>query len=158
MACFDSGTLLKYKAGSRRSASAPPMAPELVRQVFEAEFGKPPERLFKRFDSTPFAAASIGQVHRAELHDGTPVAVKVQYPGVREAISADLANLDTIFNLMAIQARGFEAERKLFDLGLADDGEVGSLGGCVRCSAFRPRAKSKGFDPLLEDIFRDLRR
>jgi predicted unusual protein kinase regulating ubiquinone biosynthesis (AarF/ABC1/UbiB family) len=101
---------------STLQASAPPMAPELVRQVFEQEFGKPPERLFKHFDVTPFAAASIGQVHRAQLQDGTQVAVKVQYPGVSEAISADLANLGTIFNLMAIQARGFDPAPMIEDL------------------------------------------
>lgn len=49
---------------------------------------------FAAFEPEPFAAASIGQVHRAQLHDGTDVAVKIQYPGVAEAVRADLANLD----------------------------------------------------------------
>ncbi len=101
---------------SALQASAPPMSPELVRGVFMEDLGQPPERIFKHFEATPFAAASIGQVHRAELKDGTSVAVKVQYPGVSEAISADLSNLGTIFNLMAIQARGFDPAPMIEDL------------------------------------------
>ena len=62
--------------------SAPPMAPSLVALVIRAELGQPPERAFFEFSPEPVAAASIGQVHRARLFDGTPVAVKVQYPGV----------------------------------------------------------------------------
>jgi predicted unusual protein kinase regulating ubiquinone biosynthesis (AarF/ABC1/UbiB family) len=77
-------------------SNAPPMSYDLVREVFEREYGQRPDEVFKRFEQRPFAAASIGQVHRAELHDGTKVAVKVQYPGVREAIDHDLANVGMI--------------------------------------------------------------
>ncbi|MEI2659843.1 MAG: AarF/UbiB family protein [Bifidobacterium adolescentis] len=48
-------------------SNAPPMSYDLVKQVFEAEYGEPPEHLFRKFQHEPFAAASIGQVHRAEL-------------------------------------------------------------------------------------------
>ncbi len=51
-------------------SNAPPMSFELVRQVFEAEYGHGPESMFRSFEETPFAAASIGQVHRAELAMG----------------------------------------------------------------------------------------
>jgi predicted unusual protein kinase regulating ubiquinone biosynthesis (AarF/ABC1/UbiB family) len=61
-----------------------------VRRVLEQELGQPVEALFRSFQWEPIAAASIGQVHRAELPDGTPVAVKVQRPGVRALIQADL--------------------------------------------------------------------
>jgi predicted unusual protein kinase regulating ubiquinone biosynthesis (AarF/ABC1/UbiB family) len=61
-----------------------------VRRVLEQELGRPVEALFGRFEWEPLAAASIGQVHRAELPDGTAVAVKVQRPGVGELIQADL--------------------------------------------------------------------
>lgn len=74
--------------------SAPPMAPELAASVVEAELGARPEEIFRTWSPTPIAAASIGQVHEAELHDGTAVAVKVQYPGLDEAMEADLAQLD----------------------------------------------------------------
>ena len=68
---------------------APPMAYELVREVVEKELGPIGER-FAWFDESPLAAASIGQVHRACLPGGEEVVVKVQYPGVDEAIRADL--------------------------------------------------------------------
>jgi predicted unusual protein kinase regulating ubiquinone biosynthesis (AarF/ABC1/UbiB family) len=97
-------------------ASAPAMAPELVREVFQRDYGKTPSQLFRRFEEKPFAAASIGQVHRAELKDGTRLAVKVQYPGVREAITADLANLGAILGIAGLAARGFNPGPVVEDL------------------------------------------
>jgi predicted unusual protein kinase regulating ubiquinone biosynthesis (AarF/ABC1/UbiB family) len=97
-------------------SSAPPMAPALVRQVLQRDFGKAPEQLFRRFEPMPFAAASIGQVHRAELADGTLLAVKVQYPGVQEAITADLANLGALLGLAGVAARGFDPGPVVEDL------------------------------------------
>ncbi|HJZ36128.1 MAG TPA: AarF/ABC1/UbiB kinase family protein [Solirubrobacterales bacterium] len=82
---------------------APPMAPELAREVLERELGRPAEEAFAEIDWEPLAAASIGQVHAARLHDGRAVAVKVQYPGVGDAIEADLKNtqlLGTFLGLM----------------------------------------------------------
>ncbi|MEK6607371.1 MAG: AarF/ABC1/UbiB kinase family protein [Myxococcota bacterium] len=73
-------------------AHAPPMDYEFVARVIRDELGGEPEELFREFSREPIASASIGQVHRARLHDGTEVAVKVQYPGVDEAIRADLEN------------------------------------------------------------------
>ncbi len=70
--------------------SAPPMDYSVVREVIKNELGAFPEELFKRFDQEPLASASIGQVHRAKLKDGTDVVLKVQYPGVDEAIRSDL--------------------------------------------------------------------
>ena len=69
---------------------APPMGFHLVRGVLETELGRDLGRLFRHVDEEPLAAASIGQVHRARLRDGTRVALKVQYPGADEAIRADL--------------------------------------------------------------------
>lgn len=73
-------------------AQAPAMSYDVVARVVREELGNEPEALFNRFDREPIAAASIGQVHRARLKDGTDVVVKVQYPGVDEAIRADLDN------------------------------------------------------------------
>ena len=77
---------------SKLQSNAPPMAWELVEAQLRIELGKDPHRVFKSIEETPMAAASIGQVHRAVLEDGTRVAVKVQYPGVDRAIAADLDN------------------------------------------------------------------
>ncbi len=97
-------------------ANAPPMAPELMRQVFLQEYGKAPEKLFARFDERPFAAASIGQVHRAVLTSGEAVAVKVQYPGVREAIDHDLANAGMLFGAAGVLAKGMDVRAVVEDL------------------------------------------
>jgi predicted unusual protein kinase regulating ubiquinone biosynthesis (AarF/ABC1/UbiB family) len=88
---------------SRLQDSAPPMPADLAASVVEAELGSPPSKLFAEFDPEPLAAASIGQVHAARLDDGRRVAVKIQYPGVEQAIRADLANtelLATFFSLI----------------------------------------------------------
>ncbi|ORB02576.1 ABC transporter [Mycolicibacter minnesotensis] len=91
------GELSPYqRALTRLQADAPPMPPELAREVVQADLGRPVERVFAEFTHEPMAAASIGQVHRAILPDGRPVAVKVQYPGVAEAIRADLANTELL--------------------------------------------------------------
>ncbi len=73
-------------------ADAPPMSTEAAGDVIEAELGARPEDVFAWFSPLPIAAASIGQVHMARLEDGTELAVKVQYPGIAEAIDADLRN------------------------------------------------------------------
>ena len=77
-------------------ASAPPMAPALVNGVFLSSFGKTPHELFDEWRPEPLAVGSIGQVHRARLRDGRQVAVKVQHPGIRQALEADLANLGVL--------------------------------------------------------------
>jgi predicted unusual protein kinase regulating ubiquinone biosynthesis (AarF/ABC1/UbiB family) len=87
---------------------APPMAPELAASVVVAELGAPPTELFAEWDPVPIAAASIGQVHRAMTHDGRAVAVKVQYPGVDEAIRGDLDNAGLLFTGMKALFPGLE--------------------------------------------------
>ncbi|KAB8155055.1 AarF/ABC1/UbiB kinase family protein [Kordia sp. TARA_039_SRF] len=70
--------------------SVPPLSPPLVIKTFKKYFGKPPTEIFDKFNATSVNAASIGQVHLAEK-DGKKLAVKIQYPGVAESISTDLA-------------------------------------------------------------------
>lgn len=79
---------------------APPMSFETVARVLQQELGHAPERLFAELDEKPLASASIGQVHRALLWDGTEVAVKVQYPGVDQAIAADLGNVGLLIAMI----------------------------------------------------------
>ncbi|KAI8821295.1 ABC1 family-domain-containing protein [Fimicolochytrium jonesii] len=69
---------------------APAVPYSAVRKIIHADFGKEPEEIFASFDEEPIAAASIAQVHRATLRDGTPVAVKVQKPEIRRQIGFDL--------------------------------------------------------------------
>lgn len=71
----------------------PPLNRVLVRKVLFDEFGQQPEALFARFDEDAFAAASLGQVHAAVLHDGRRVAVKIQYPGIAATIDSDMSML-----------------------------------------------------------------
>ena len=79
--------------------SAPPMDPEASKQVIEEEFGKPVDKVFATFDDKAVASASIGQVHHATLPSGEEVAVKVQYPGVDEAVRSDLKNVSAMTKL-----------------------------------------------------------
>jgi predicted unusual protein kinase regulating ubiquinone biosynthesis (AarF/ABC1/UbiB family) len=87
---------------------APPMSADLAAGVIERELGAPPEKVFAEWDPVPIAAASIGQVHRAITHDGRAVAVKVQYPGVDEAIKADLDNAGLLFSGMKMMFPGMD--------------------------------------------------
>lgn len=68
----------------------PPINRALVRKIVQNALGKPPELIFEAFESTAFAAASLGQVHRATTRDGDRLAVKIQYPGIRETIQNDV--------------------------------------------------------------------
>jgi len=68
----------------------PPRPFQQVRERIDRELGQPPEILFARFDETPLAAASIGQAHRAQLHDGTEVVVKVQHADIEQIARIDL--------------------------------------------------------------------
>ena len=92
-----------YQAAlARLRDDAPPMAPELARSVLERELGQRTESVFAEFEWEPLAAASIGQVHAARLHDGRAVAVKIQYPGVAEAIRADLKNAELLATFLSL--------------------------------------------------------
>jgi predicted unusual protein kinase regulating ubiquinone biosynthesis (AarF/ABC1/UbiB family) len=90
---------------------APAMPWHRVESVLEEEYdGEPLSELFAEFETEAFAAASIGQVHRAELLDGRQVAVKIQYPGIADALEADLRNAGTIVRLARALAPGLDAK------------------------------------------------
>jgi len=93
----------EYRAALQSlQAKAPAMDFALIRDVAERSLGKPLERAFSRFDSQPLAAASIGQVHRARLPSGEEVVVKIQYPGVADAIRADLENVGFLYRIVGM--------------------------------------------------------
>lgn len=99
----------------RLRSEAPPMAPDLARLVLERELGRPIRELFAQFEPKPLAAASIGQVHAARLHDGRAVAVKIQYPGVAEAIEADLRNNELLATFLGL-VFGLSPRKMSFDI------------------------------------------
>jgi predicted unusual protein kinase regulating ubiquinone biosynthesis (AarF/ABC1/UbiB family) len=106
-----------YQAAlARLCDDAPPMAPQLARVVLERELGRPTESLFAQFHWEPIAAASIGQVHAARLHDGREVAVKIQYPGAAEAIGADLKNVELLAAFVSLFVGGLSPRKWSIDL------------------------------------------
>lgn len=100
--------------------SVPPLSAPLVRKTFKKYLGKYPEDVFDQFEKDSVNAASIGQVHRAEK-DGRKLAVKIQYPGVAESISSDLALVKPVaikmFNLKGKDSEKYfkEVEHKLVE-------------------------------------------
>ena len=100
---------LDILAASR--ASVPPMPYPMIREQVRAELGSYPERLFQRFEHEAFAAASLGQVHRARLRSGEDVAVKVQYPNIEETVDQDLRNLEAALKVITRIGRDVMRQR-----------------------------------------------
>src|SRR5436309_6308509 len=88
---------------------AKPVPFKTIRKVIEEDLGERLDDAFEEVDPEPIAAASIGQVHRGTLHDGRPVAIKVQYPGIAEAVHADLQNLRLALKLLDVIAPGIDS-------------------------------------------------
>ena len=88
--------------------SASPAPFKVIRKIVESDLHAPIDTLFASFDPEPIAAASIGQVHRATLPDGRAVAVKVQYPGIAEAIESDMKNLSLGLRLLKTIVPGID--------------------------------------------------
>lgn len=86
-------------------SEVPPMPYAMIRERIVEELGRPPEELYAHFEEEAFAAASLGQVHRATLHDGTDVVVKVQYPGVDLTVDQDLKNVKALLQTFTLIAR-----------------------------------------------------
>jgi predicted unusual protein kinase regulating ubiquinone biosynthesis (AarF/ABC1/UbiB family) len=107
--------LYQDKLAALRTA-APAMPWKKVKGVLDEEWEESPEELFEDFEHEAAAAASIGQVHRAVLPDGRQVAVKIQYPGVAEAIAADMQNAGMILRLAKALAPGLDAKAAAAEL------------------------------------------
>ncbi len=108
MISMDAGDMLPPELAdimARLRDRAHHMPPAQLQQVLAQQWGKDWRTRFARFDATPVAAASIGQVHRATTRDGRLLAIKVQYPGVRESIDADVDNVATLLRVSGLLPR-----------------------------------------------------
>ncbi|MDZ7629487.1 MAG: AarF/ABC1/UbiB kinase family protein [Parvularculaceae bacterium] len=125
-AAMKAGQLLSMDAGdfvppelaemfARLRAMAEPMPGGQLRLALERNWGRDWLRRFERFDVKPIAAASIGQVHRAQTKDGRDLAVKVQYPGVKESIDSDIDNLASLLKLSGLLPNGLDIAPVLAD-------------------------------------------
>jgi hypothetical protein len=122
---MDGGDLLPpelTKILSKLRSDARPMPKNQLLSALERSWGPGWEKKFKSFSYTPLAAASIGQVHLAVMHDGRQLAIKVQYPGVRQSIRSDIDNIAMILKVSNLIPRGVdinplleEAKRQLHD-------------------------------------------
>lgn len=91
------------------------MPPAQLKTVLTAAWGADFTKRFKKFDVRPIAAASIGQVHRAQTRDGRDLAIKVQYPGIRDSIDSDLSNLASLMRLSGMVPKGLDLKPLLED-------------------------------------------
>ena len=125
MISMDAGELLPPELTqilARLRDNAHHMPPAQLERVLAAEWGRDWRRRFRHFQAHPIAAASIGQVHRAELPDGRVLAIKVQYPGIAGSIDADVDNVATLLRVSGLLPREIdiaplltEAKRQLHD-------------------------------------------
>jgi predicted unusual protein kinase regulating ubiquinone biosynthesis (AarF/ABC1/UbiB family) len=95
---------------------APPLSREAAVRVVTEELGQKPTEIFAAWDDDPFAAASIGQVHRATTQGGDRVAVKVQYPGIDKAIESDLSSLSMLETMIAPIGRRYHTREGLDEI------------------------------------------
>ena len=100
---------------ARLRSDARAMPKSQVTSVLQNNWGKGWERRFKHFSFTPMAAASIGQVHRAQTLDGRDLAIKIQYPGVRESIDSDVDNVAGLLRMSGLLPKEMDIKPLLRD-------------------------------------------
>ncbi|MEM8819174.1 MAG: AarF/ABC1/UbiB kinase family protein, partial [Pseudomonadota bacterium] len=108
---MDAGDMLPPELAeimARLRMGADPMPPQQLKTVLTEAWGKSWLRQFRSFETTPIAAASIGQVHRGVTKEGARLAIKVQYPGVRESIDSDVDNVGTLLRLSGLMPDGVD--------------------------------------------------
>ena len=130
------------------------MPPKQLRRVLNAAWGRDWLRRFERFDPQPMAAASIGQVHRGTTKDGRDLAVKVQYPGVRDAIASDVDNVATLVRMTGMLPKGVDIAPLLDEAKaqLAEEADYEREAACIR----RFRALLEGDDGfVIPDVHDD---
>ncbi len=115
---IDDDMPLTFRAAmARLQHRAPPMSEGLASSVIREELGGEPEAVFARWDPIPFAAASIGQVHRAITRQGRAVAVKVQYPGIARSMTSDLRNVGLLRRIAGAAFPGLDTRALVDELG-----------------------------------------
>lgn len=110
---MDAGEMLPPELAqimSRLRADADYMPPKQLKQVLNANWSEGWLRQFQKFDVRPIAAASIGQVHRAQTHDGRDLAIKVQYPGVARSIDSDVQNVAALIRMSGLLPKGLDID------------------------------------------------
>ncbi|MCY7338479.1 MAG: AarF/ABC1/UbiB kinase family protein [Sphingomonas bacterium] len=133
MISMDAGDFLPLELAqvmARLRDNAHHMPPQQLQQVLAAQWGKDWRTRFRRFEPRPIAAASIGQVHRAITHDGRSLAIKVQYPGIRESIDADVDNVATLLRVSGLLPKELDVAPLLAEAKrqLADEADYGREG------------------------------
>ncbi|MEA1072959.1 AarF/ABC1/UbiB kinase family protein [Sphingomonas sp. LY160] len=134
MISMDAGDFLPAELAqllSRLRDNAHHMPPQQLQQVLAAQWGKDWRTRFARFEPRPIAAASIGQVHRAHTHDGRTLAIKVQYPGVRQSIDSDIDNVATLLRVSGLLPTELNIAPLLAEAKtqLAEEADYGREGG-----------------------------
>nr|WP_319392639.1 AarF/ABC1/UbiB kinase family protein [uncultured Desulfobacter sp.] len=136
---------------SRAYHQVPPINKALVRKAVQNELGAAPETLFKSFDLEAFAAASLGQVHRATDRDGRCLAVKIQYPGIAETIENDMA---LVRQMLRPLVPGHQLMPALAEVTARLKEEVDYLQEADNITCFKKRLNVEGV--CLPDVHRDL--
>jgi len=93
---------------SKLQDQVPPRPYSVIKRAVETELQRPLADIFASFEKEPIASASLAQVHKATLHDGRVVAVKVQYPGIQEIVETDLANIRFLLRILAVFERNLD--------------------------------------------------
>lgn len=140
MLSMDSGAVLPEELTAilaRMRDDAQPMPPKQLQAVLNAEWGAGWYGRFQRFDVRPFAAASIGQVHRAVLPGGRMLAIKVQYPGVRDSIDSDVDNMASLMRLPDLLPRGMDLAPLMAEAKRQLHGEADYLAEAQHLARFR---------------------
>ncbi len=137
---------------SKLQMEAPGMHPSLTAAQFKASTGRTPDSMFRKFEAEPFAAASLGQVHRAVLNDGTRVAVKIQYPGMRAAIENDFRMLRSV--TLPARATGHIPKDSLDEMETQISAETDYVREAANMDFFREGLRPLGYVHVPE-VFRE---
>ncbi|EXJ15162.1 ABC1 kinase family protein [Imhoffiella purpurea] len=133
---------------------AEPMPLSQLAPLLETEYGKDWNRRFRRFGFNPVAAASIGQVHRAETADGRHLALKIQFPGVRESIDSDMDNLSLLSRAIGMMPKGMDLKPMLDEARRQLHQEADYAAEADALDAYR-RLVGDGADFLVPAVHRD---